>query len=120
MIIPKRPVTPPAPDSLSVPEIKLFTTSRSVGSGAAADIGSRVRTVKDIVDDLRRMGRQWYYVLLEEVETFAERCHHDEEREPPNDPTRGFRVFVTSYSPVARERLPQALANWTQAQELSL
>jgi hypothetical protein len=120
MIIPKRPVTPPAPDSLSVPEIKLFTTSRSVGSGAAADIGSRVRTVKDIVDDLRRMGRQWYHVLLEEVETFAERCHHDEEREPPNDPTWGFRVFVTSYSPVARERLPQALANWTQAQELSL
>jgi hypothetical protein len=58
--------------------------------------------------------------LLEEVETFAERCHHDEEIEPPKDPTWGFRAFVTSYSPTAREKLPRALAYWIRAQELSL
>jgi len=123
IIIPTRPTTLPAADSLPLPEEKLFTAIRSIGYGAAADIRSRVRTVKDIkqsVGDLRRGSREWYQVLLEEVETFAERCHHDEEIEPPNDPTWGFRVFVTSYSPTAREKLPRAFTNWIRAQELSL
>jgi hypothetical protein len=123
--IPFRPVTPPAPDSLSVPEKKLFTAVRSVGSGAAADIKSQVRAVKDIEqsssDDLRACGNDWYQDLLDEIETFAERVHHDEDLEPTNDPTWGFRVFVTSsYSPEARERLPRALANWMRAQEWAL
>jgi hypothetical protein len=123
IIIPTRPVTPPAPDSLSVPKEKLFTTIRYVGSGAAANVRSQVRAAKDIENSrggLRRGGRQWYHVLLEHIEDFASRCHHDEETEPPNDPTWGFRVFITSYSPAARERLPRALANWAQAQELWL
>jgi hypothetical protein len=122
--IPFRPVTPPAPDSLSVPEKKLFTAVRSVGSGAAADIKSQVRAVKDIErssgGDSRACGNDWYHVLLDEIETFAERVHHDEDLEPTNDPTWGFRVIVTSFSPPARERLPQALANWIQAQEWAL
>jgi hypothetical protein len=122
--IPFRPVTPPAPDSLLVPEKKLFTAVRCVGSGAAADIKSHVRAVKDIeasAGDLhRRGGFSWYHVLLKDVETFAERVHHDEDLEATNDPTWGFRVFVTSYSPAAREKLSRALANWTRAQELAL
>lgn len=124
VVIPTRPVTPPAPDSFSVPAQKLFTAVRSVGHGAAADIKWRVRTL----DDMARLvgnsgpmgGRDWHHVLLEELEHFAQRCRHEEDREPPNDPTWGFRVFVTSYSPDAREKFPRALANWTQAQELML
>jgi hypothetical protein len=125
MIIPKRPVSPPAPDSLSVPGIKLFTTSRSVGSGAAADIRSRVRAAKDIIQsvgDLRRRGREWYHVLLEKADLYAQMPHHNEERETTctNDPTWGFRVFVTSFSPAVREKLPRALANWVRAQEMEV
>lgn len=97
-IIPTRPVTPPAPDSLSVPEKKLFTAVQSVGSGAAADIRSQVRSLGDL---RRTLGVNpttegaWYQSLLQEVEFHAEPCHHDE-GEPTNDPTWGFRVFVTS------------------------
>jgi len=120
--IPFRPVTPPAPDSLLVPETKLFATVRSIGSGAAPDIRSRVRPAKDIErseDDMRLTSGSWYHVLLEDTEEFAHRCRHDEDLEPTNDPTWGFRVFVTSYSPAARERLSRALDNWTQAQEVA-
>lgn len=123
IIVPIRPVTPPAPDSLSVPKKQRFTAVRSVGSGVAANVRSQVRATKDIeqsVNGSRTRSRSWYQVLLEHIEDFAWRCHHDEEIEPPNDPTWGFRVFVTSHSPAAREKLPQALANWTQAQELWL
>ena len=121
--IPFRPVTPPAPDSLSVPEKKLFTTVRSVGPGAAPGIRSRVRASKDIkraINDWMKTGGSWYHGLLEGVEDFAEMVHHDEDLESTNDPTWGFRVFITSYSPAAQEKLPQALANWIRAQELAL
>jgi hypothetical protein len=106
-----------------VPKEKLFTAVRSVGSGAAPDIRSRVRAVKNIeraVGGQKRRGRQWYHRLLEKADLYAQLTHRDEEREATNDPTWGFRVFVTSYSPAARGKLPRALANWIRAEELEV
>lgn len=45
--VPMRPVTPPAPDSFSLPSQKIFTNLRSTGRGAAADIKSRIRSVAE-------------------------------------------------------------------------
>lgn len=36
--VPMRPVTPSAPDSLLVPQERIFTNLRYIGRGAAADI----------------------------------------------------------------------------------
>lgn len=43
-----------------------------------------------------------------------------ESEQPSGDPTWGFRVFVTSFSAIAREQLNQALANLVQATLLEL
>lgn len=64
-------------------------------------------------------GGEWYEILLKEVEANAETCHHDDTI-PSDDPTWGFSVFVTSYSPRVQERLPQALENRIRAHELWL
>lgn len=117
-----RPVTPPAPDSLSVPQRKIFTALRSVGRGAAADIKSHLKSVSELQrssGSTPGSGCEWYEVLLQEVETDGQTCYHDD-TEPSDDPTWGFSVFVTSYSPGAQEKLPQALENWIRAQDLWL
>lgn len=117
-----RPVTPPAPDSLSVPQQKIFTALRSVGRGAAADIKSRIKSVYELQRSSGSKpgsGGEWYKVLLQEIEFDAQTCYHDD-LEPSDDPTWGFSVFVTSYSPEAQEKLPQALEYWIRAQELWL
>ena len=43
-----------------------------------------------------------------------------ESEQPSGDPTWGFRVFVVSFSAIAREQLDQALANLVQATLLEL
>jgi hypothetical protein len=117
-----RPTTPPAPDSLSVPQQKIFTVLRSVGSGAVADVQSRITPVSELQRSpgaTRGEGGEWYEILLQEVESLGRTCYHYD-TEPSNDLTWGFSVFVTAYSPKAQEELPQALENWVQAQELWL
>ena len=117
-----RPVTPPVPDSLSVPQQKIFTTLRSVGRGAAADTKSHIKPVSELQrspGSTQGSDGDWYEILLQEVEINAKTCHHDDTN-PSDDPTWGFSVFVTSYSPGAQEKLPQALENWIGAQELWL
>ena len=114
-----RPATPPAPDSLSVPEQKIFTVLHSVGRGAASDIKSRINPVSELQRSpgaMQGWGGDWYEVLLREVERLAQTCHHND-TEPSDDPTWGFSVFLTAYSPGAQEKLPQALTNWVRAQE---
>ncbi|KAI7311529.1 hypothetical protein KC326_g6251 [Hortaea werneckii] len=120
--VPMRPVTPPAPDSLSVPPRKIFTDLRSLGRGAAADIKSRIRTVAELQRSpgaTQYRGGEWYEILLQEIEDDARTCYHDDEH-PSDDPTWGFPVFITSYTLAAQEKLPQALRNWIRAQELWL
>lgn len=117
-----RPITPLAPDSFSVPQQKIFTTIHTVGRGAAADIKSQIKSVSELQRTSgSRPGRggEWYESLLQEIEFEAQTCLHDG-TEPSDDPTWGFSVFVTSYSPGAQQNLPQALENWIRAQELWL
>lgn len=57
------------------------------------------------------MGGEWYEVLLQEIEFDAQTCHHDD-AQPSDDPTWGSSVFITSYTPAAREALPQAIEHW--------
>ncbi|KAI7537666.1 hypothetical protein KC331_g10804, partial [Hortaea werneckii] len=120
--VPMRPVTPPAPDSLSVPPQNIFTDLRSIGRGAAADTKSRIRTVAELQrspGSTKGMGGAWYEILLQEIEDSAKTCFHDDEH-PSDDPTWGFSVFLTSYTSAVQEKLPQALQNWIRAQELWL
>ncbi|KAI7474504.1 hypothetical protein KC351_g10580 [Hortaea werneckii] len=120
--VPMRPVTPPAPDSLSVPPQKIFTDLRSIGRGAGADIKSRIRTVADLQrspGSTQGWGGAWYEILLQEIEHSAKTCYHDDVH-CSDDPTWGFSVFVTSYTSTAQDKLPQALENWIRAQEMWL
>ena len=120
--VPMRPVTPPAPDSLSMPPQKIFTDLRSIGRGTAADIKSRIRTVAELQRSpgaTQYRGGEWYEILLQEIEDDARTCYHDDEH-PSDDPTWGFPVFITSYTSAAQEKLPQALQIWIRAQELWL
>ena len=64
-------------------------------------------------------GGEWYEVLLQETEHDATTCYHGNAK-LSNDPTWGVSVIVTSYTPVAQEKLPHALGNWIRAQELWL
>jgi len=127
--VPMRPVTPPAPDSLSVPPQKNFTDIRSTGRGAAADIKSRIKSVAELQRSpgaTQYRGGDWYEILLQEIEHDATTCYHydgdgdGDDVRPSDDPTWGFSVFVTSYTPAARENLPRALENWILAQEVWL
>lgn len=121
--IPIRPVTPPAPDSLTVPSRKLFTSVRSIGPGATEDIKSRVRSL----NELKRSGAvvnrfdptSEYAEFIHDIESTA-RIEGDAGEEPTDDPTWGFRVIITSFSPNARENLHRALANWIKAQQMEL
>jgi hypothetical protein len=120
--VPMRPVTPPAPDSLSVPQQKDFTHVRSVDRGAAADIKSRIRSVAEVQrfpGTRQGEGGDWYEVLLQEIEHDAV-TGYQHDAPPSDDPTWGFSVFITSYTPAARERVPLALENWIRTQELWL
>jgi hypothetical protein len=120
--VPMLPVTPPLPDSLSVPQQKVFTALRSVDRVAAADVKSRIKPVSELQrspGSTQGSGGAWYEILFQKVETNAETCHHDNTN-PSDDPTWGFSVFVTSYSLGAQEELTQALENWIRAQELWL
>ncbi|KAI7258930.1 hypothetical protein KC343_g4433 [Hortaea werneckii] len=120
--VPLRPVTPLAPDSLSVPPQKVFTDLRSIGRGAAADINSGIRTLAELQrypGATQYRGGEWYEILLQEIEQDATTCFHDDEH-PSDDHTWGFPVFITSYNEAAHEKLPQALENWIRAQELWL
>lgn len=102
-----RPTTPPAPDSLSVPQRNVFTAVRSVGPGAAADIRSRIRPLHEL--QRHAVSAAEYQLLLDAIDSNARTCRNDES-EPSNDPTYRFRVFVTSFSPASREELPHAIA----------
>jgi hypothetical protein len=117
--VPMRPTTPPAPDSLSVPPQKIFTVLRSVGSGGATDIKSRITPVSELQrspGSTQGEGGEWYEVLIQEVESLARTCYYNDTSRS-DDQTWGFSVFVTAYSPGAQVKLPQALENWTKAQE---
>lgn len=90
--VPMRPVTPPAPDSLSVPPQKIFTNLRSIGRGAAADIKSRIRSVAELQRSpgaTQYRGGEWYEILIQEIEEDARTCYHDDEH-PSDDHTWGF------------------------------
>lgn len=120
--VPMRPVTPPALDSLSVPQEKILTNLRSIGRGAAADIKSRIRSVAELQrcpGSTQGWGGEWYEILVQEVDSLAQTCYHND-TESSGDPTWGFSVFVTAYSSEVQDKLPQALENWIRAQELWL
>jgi hypothetical protein len=79
--VPMRPTTPPAPDSLSVPPQKIFTVLRSVGSGAATDIKSRITPVSELQrspGSTQGEGGEWYEVLIQEVESLARTCYYND------------------------------------------
>jgi hypothetical protein len=117
--VPMRPTTLRALDSLSVSPQKTFTVLRSVGRGAAVEIKSRINPVSELQrspGSTQRWGGGWYEFLLEEVESLARTCYHNDTT-PSGDPTWGFSVFVTACSSEALEKLPQALENWIRAQE---
>jgi hypothetical protein len=99
-----RPVTPPAPDSLSLPLRNNFTNLRSTGRGAAADIRSCIRSVAELQRSpgyTQGEGGDWYEILRQAIEHNATTYYHTETK-LSDDPTWGFSVLVISYTSAAQ------------------
>ncbi|PKY09341.1 hypothetical protein P168DRAFT_34932 [Aspergillus campestris IBT 28561] len=118
-----RPITPPDPTLATrpVPPTRSYI-ARSFGPAATSDIQRTARSMTELEAEAdpatHPQAPENYYPsvdetrkLLKEVENWAF---------VEDDPTWGYYVFVTTYSDSAREKLPQALANWVKVAQKCL
>jgi hypothetical protein len=122
-----RPTTPPDPtlNARPVPSYRNFVPL-SFGQGAASEL--TVRSLQELDTllgaDPQNTDDQFHlkefdtvHNLLEQVERHEQL--HNEDEVLGRDPTWGFYVFVTDYSPTNIENIPRAMENLVKAVERS-
>ncbi|KAL4895671.1 hypothetical protein BDV59DRAFT_199662 [Aspergillus ambiguus] len=118
---PPRLVTPidPTLASRSVPHRRDFI-GRSFSQGALLTTITRpLYQVEKLADPATYYeGAEFYLATQDGVRELLRAI--DEKQSLDNDPTWGFYVFVTAYSSIAQDRLPQAIRNWVKLIEHSL
>lgn len=113
-----RPISPPDPSLATrpVPRIRHFPI-RSFGAGAAPDIDSTARSLKELDAEAHPTPCSGDYCqlfdeirnLLIEVERWEAVIFRNDVDTPYRNPTWGFYVFVTAYLDRVRESLPKAI-----------
>ena len=112
-----RPVTPPDPtlSTSPVPQTRSYI-ARSFGPAATSNIRETARSMTELEAEADSAAHpqapESYYPRADETRKLLKGVESWKFVE--DDPTWGYYVFVTVYSGNAREKLPQALANWVK------